>query len=77
MTFDKWIALESLECVSQRGGGCPVPRDTEGQAGWGSEQLIELWVSLFIAWGLDKMPFRSSFQLKRFVFSDLILGHKI
>ena len=25
--------------VAQRGGGCPIPGDTRGQAGWGSEQL--------------------------------------
>ena len=24
--------------VAQRGGGCPVPGDIQGQAGWGSEQ---------------------------------------
>ena len=28
--------------VAQRGGGCPIPGDTEGQAGWGSEHLMEL-----------------------------------
>ena len=29
---------EALEQVVQRGGGCPIPGDTEGQAGWGSKQ---------------------------------------
>ena len=29
---------EALEQVAQRGDGCPVPEDTRGQAGWGSEQ---------------------------------------
>jgi len=24
--------------VAQRGGGCPIPGATQGQAGWGSEQ---------------------------------------
>jgi len=24
--------------VAQRGGGCPIPEGTQGQAGWGSEQ---------------------------------------
>ena len=25
---------EALEQVAQRGGGCPIPGDTKGQAGW-------------------------------------------
>ena len=29
---------ETLAEVDQRGGGCPIPGDTQGQAGWGSEQ---------------------------------------
>ena len=29
---------EALEPIAQRGGGCPTPGDTQGQAGWGSEQ---------------------------------------
>ena len=29
---------EALAQVAQRGGGCPIPGDTQGQAGWGSEQ---------------------------------------
>ena len=28
----------ALRQVAQRGGGCPIPGDTQGQAGWGSEQ---------------------------------------
>ena len=28
--------------VAQKGGGCPIPGDTQGQAGWGSEYLMEL-----------------------------------
>ena len=28
--------------VAQRGGGCPIPGDTQGQAGHGSEHLMEL-----------------------------------
>ena len=43
---------EALEQVAQRGGGCPIPGDTESQAGWGAEQL-DLQVSLFIARELD------------------------
>jgi len=31
---------EALEQVAQKGGGCPVPRDIQGQAGWGCELLI-------------------------------------
>ena len=29
---------EALAQVAQRGGGCLVPGDIQGQAGWGSEQ---------------------------------------
>ena len=36
-----------------RSGGCPIPGDTPGQAGQGSEHLMELKVSLFMAGGLD------------------------
>jgi len=28
--------------VTQRGGGCPIPGATQGQAGWGPEHLMEL-----------------------------------
>ena len=28
---------EALKHVAQRCGGCPIPRDIQGQAGWGSE----------------------------------------
>ena len=45
----------ALARVAQRGGGCPIP---EGQAGWGSEQLMELQVSLFIAGELDQVVFK-------------------
>ena len=29
---------EVLEQTAQRGGGCPVPRRVQGQAGWGPGQ---------------------------------------
>jgi len=29
---------EALAQVAEIGGGCPIPGDTQGQAGWGSEQ---------------------------------------
>jgi len=29
--------VEALAQVVQRAGGCPVPADTQDQAGWGSE----------------------------------------
>ena len=29
---------EAVTRVAQRGSGCPIPADTQGQAGWGSEQ---------------------------------------
>jgi len=28
---------ETLEQVTQKGGGCPIPGDIRGQDGWGSE----------------------------------------
>ena len=33
---------EALAHVAQRGGGCFIPGDTQGQAGQGSEYLVEL-----------------------------------
>jgi len=33
---------EAPEQVAQRCGGCTTPGDTKGQAGWGSEHLMEL-----------------------------------
>ena len=33
---------EALAQVAQRGDGCPVPGDSQGQAGRGSEHLMEL-----------------------------------
>jgi len=38
----------------------PCPGDTQGQAGWGSEHLMEL----FTAGELDQMTFKGLFQLK-------------
>ena len=40
---------EALAQVAWRGGGAPIPGETQGQAGPGSEHLMELWVSLFSA----------------------------
>jgi len=48
---------------AQRCGGCPVLGDTQSQAGWGSERLMELWVSLFIAGELDQVTLKGPFQL--------------
>jgi len=39
----------------------PIPGDTQGQAGQGSEHLMELWVSLFIAG--EQVTFKGPFQL--------------
>ena len=33
---------EAVVQVAQRGGGCPLLGDSQGQAGWGSENLMEL-----------------------------------
>ena len=54
----------ALEKASQKGGGCPVPVDIQGQSGGALSILTELWVSLFIAGELDQMTFKGSFQLK-------------
>ena len=56
---------EALAQVAQRCGGCPVLRDSQGQAGRGSEHLLEPWESLLIARRLDWMAFRGPFQLKQ------------
>jgi len=37
---------EALAQVAPRGDGCPILGDNKGQAGQGSEHLMELWVSL-------------------------------
>ena len=51
--------------AAQRGGGCPIPGDSRGQAGRGSEHLMELWVSLFIAGEFDQLASKGPFQLKK------------
>ena len=54
---------EALAQIAQRGGRCPITADTQGEAGWGSEHLMELWVSLLIAGQLHQMAFKGPFQL--------------
>jgi len=46
-------------------GGCPIPGDSQGKAGWGSEHLMELWLSLFIAGELDYMTLKGPPQFKQ------------
>jgi len=36
------MVSEALAQFAQKGGGFPNPGDTQGQAGWGSEHLMEL-----------------------------------
>lgn len=55
-----------MKQVDQRGGECPIPADIQDQAGWGSEHLIKLSVSLFIGEEMDQMAFKGSSLLKRF-----------
>jgi len=38
----QWQDGEAVAQVAQTGGGCPIPGDIQGQAGWGSEHLMEL-----------------------------------
>ena len=45
-------------------GGCSIPADSQSQAGWGSELLTELWVSLLTAGEWDQMAFKGPFRLK-------------
>jgi len=42
---------EALAQAAQRRGGCSILGGTQGQAGEGSEHLMELWVSLCIVEG--------------------------
>jgi len=46
---------------TQRGGGHPILGNIQGQAGQGSEHLMELWVSLLTAGDLDQVAFKGSF----------------
>ena len=64
---------EAWAQVAQSGGGYPIPADTQGQAGWGSEHLMELWVSLFTAGELDQMVFTVPFNSNDFVILNQIL----
>ena len=52
---------EAVAQAAQRGGGCSIPGGTQGQTGWGSEHLMELWMSLFIAG--EQSTFKDLFQL--------------
>lgn len=49
-------------------GGCSVSGDTQGQAGWGFEHLVELWVHCR---ELEQTAFKGPFQRKPFCFSTL------
>jgi len=57
---------EALAQVAWRGGGAPIPGETQGQAGLGSEPLMELCTSLHVAGELDQTVFKGPFQLKQF-----------
>ena len=48
--------------VAQRGGGPPVPADTQGQ-GTGLCALTELWVSPFVVQKWDQTAFKGLFQI--------------
>ena len=51
-----------LAQVAQRGGGCPIPGDIQGQAQLSSEHLMEQWVSLFTAGNWTRWPSRVPFN---------------
>ena len=42
-TTEQTGAADGIVLVAQRGGGCPVPGNVQGQVGWSSEQpgLVE------------------------------------
>jgi len=48
---------EAPEQVSQSSGGCPIPGNIQGQAGWGSKQshLVEDVPAHFRGVGLDDL----------------------
>ena len=48
-----FMIREALEKVVQRGGGCPNPGVIQGDAGPGAEELIKLYMPLFITGVLD------------------------
>jgi len=58
--YDK--GREALAQVAQRGCGCSISGHIKGQAGWGSERLIQLQVSLFVARDLDDVAFKGPFH---------------
>jgi len=37
-TTEQTGAADGIVLVAQRGGGCPVPGNVQGQVGWSSEQ---------------------------------------
>jgi len=45
--------VKQLEWVAQRGGTCPIPGNTQGQVGRGSEQPDPVEMSLLMAGELD------------------------
>lgn len=47
-------------------GDAPSLETPEVRAGWGSEYLVGLWVSLFTAGQWDPTAFKSPFQLTPF-----------
>lgn len=53
--------LEALDQIVQGGRGCPIPGDMQSQVGGAPSTLIELWLSLFFAGGLDQMAFKDPF----------------
>lgn len=55
---------ETWEHIAQRGGLCPIPRNIQGQAGQGSEQLTGLMTSLLVPWGLEQLNFNGPFHPK-------------
>lgn len=55
----------TLEQVSQRGGSCPIPESTQGQVGWGCEQ-VDLVQSVPVHCRWLELDLWGSFQPKPF-----------
>jgi len=63
--FDK-EGGETLAQVAQRGGGCPIRGNVQGQVGWGSEQPDPAEDVPAHGRGLGWMDFKGPFQPKPF-----------
>ena len=57
---------EALAQVAHKGDECPIPGDTQGQAGWGSEQPDVAVGVCSLEGQLDQVAFMQPFKLIQF-----------